>query len=86
MHPKGLQIVAVNYGDSAQIIQKYVKQGKFTFPIVLNGAGKTDVAAKFGVQAYPTNIVVDRSGKVRAALVGFDEAKLKTVLAKLGVK
>jgi hypothetical protein len=53
---------------------------------VRNGTGKKDVAEKYGVVAYPTNYILDKNGKVVAALVGFDEATLKSKLRGLGFK
>lgn len=67
------------------MIQKYRKEGKFTFPLVMDSAdGK--VATLFKVQAYPTNYVIDANGKVAAAFVGFDEAGMKKALRGLGFK
>ena len=39
----------------------------------------------YGVQAYPTNYVVDSKGKVVFRCVGFDEEGIKKALAQLGV-
>ena len=40
----------------------------------------------YGVEAYPTNYVVDGTGKVIFRCVGFDEDGIKKALAGLGVK
>ena len=85
---KGLALIAVNSGDSKAEILKYVKEGGFTFAIGMDNVGRKDygVAKKYGVQAYPTNYVVDSKGNVVWRSVGFDENGLKSALAKLGVK
>jgi hypothetical protein len=44
------------------------------------------MALKYGVQAYPTNYVIDSTGKVVFRCVGFDPEGIKAALAKLGVK
>lgn len=77
----------MNRGDPKDQIQKYVRQGKFTFPIVMGGDGAQYTLGKaYGVQAYPTNYLVDASGKVAWRGVGFDEPALRAALAKLGVE
>ena len=83
---QGLRYIAVNYGDDKKTIDQYVKTGKFTFPIGLNGTGKNDVAKVFGVMAYPTNYLLDADGKVVARFVGFDEEAMKAALKKMGFK
>lgn len=83
---KGLNLVAVNSGDTAKVINDYYKQGKFTFPSVMDVQNKNSVADKYGVQAYPTNYVIKANGTIAARFVGFDEDAMKKALAKLGLK
>ena len=71
------------------MIQKYVAENKFTFPIILagsGGSGEYALAKSYGVEAYPTNYLVDADGKVVFRSVGFNEAGLKAALEKLGIK
>ena len=75
----------MNSGDSAATINKYVKEGKFAFPIVMDDKNWT-VATQYGVQLYPTNYILDSKGKVVKALIGFDEASLVGSLKQMGFK
>lgn len=87
LNPKGLEIVSVNLMDEAPVIDKYVAEGKFTFPIVMNGKDyKKGIAGVYGVTAAPTNILLDPDGKVVGKWIGFEPVKLKAALEKLGVK
>ncbi len=86
LNKQGLRYISVNYGDAPKVINDYVKTGKFTFPIGMNGTGKNDVAKHFGVAAYPTNYLLDANGKVVARFVGFDETAMKAALKKMGFK
>lgn len=86
---KGLELVAVNHGDPADTINKYAAENKFTFLIGMGGqpGGKDyGIFEQYGVQAYPTNYVLDPEGKVVWRGVGFDETAIRAALAKLGVK
>ena len=64
-----------------------MKENNFTFLIGMKGKGDNyDAALQYRVQAYPTNYVLDSSGKVVFRSVGFDEAGIRAALEKLGVK
>jgi hypothetical protein len=81
---KGFNLLAVNQGDSAATIQKYVKEGGFTFPIVVGGRGS--VFEQYHVEAYPTNYLLDAHGKVVYRSLGFDENGLRAALEQMGLK
>ena len=78
---KGLSVVTVNGSDSAAVIAKFFKEQKITLPALMD---KGTVASKYGVQAIPTNYVIDSSGKVLGAFEGFDENGIRQALAKSG--
>jgi hypothetical protein len=83
---KGLNLIAINNGDKAEVINKYVAEGGFTFPIVLGERGQNSVFSQYGVQAYPTNYLLDGEGNVVFRSVGFDEAGLRAALERLALK
>jgi thiol-disulfide isomerase/thioredoxin len=85
---KGFEIVAVNYqaNDSDQTIAKYVRDNKFSFRIVKGGSGDYAVGKTYGVQAYPTNYLLDANGKIVWRGVGFNESALRAAIDKLGFK
>ncbi len=87
MKDKGLEILAVNGFDSEGQIEKYLKDGKFTFKIVLGDGDPMFALGKtYGVQAYPTNYLITSDGKIAWRGVGFDEDKLRAALEKIGLK
>ena len=84
---KGLELVALNGSDSADVINKYVKENNFTFLIGMKGQGDNyDAALQYRVEAYPTNYLLDSSGKIIFRSVGFDEEGIRAALKKLDVK
>ena len=80
-----MNLVAVNYNDSADVIKKYFKENGFTFTEVMNGEKKNDIVSNYGVQAFPTNYVISPDGKVVARFIGFDEAGIRKALKSLGI-
>ena len=84
-----MKLIAVNYGDPASTIKQYIKEGHFTFDIVMGGQESGPnfrVFKQYGVEAFPTNYVLDPEGKVVWRGVGFDEEAIRAALEKLGVK
>lgn len=79
-------MISVNQGDSAPTIKKYVKDTKLPFHVVMNNKGGPDVVSLYKVQAFPTNYLVDKNGKIIARFVGFDEQAMKKELKKAGFK
>ena len=86
---KGLELVAINSGDSPATINKYVKDNNWSFKIVMGqmpGGKGPDIFARYGVQAFPTNYLLDSRGRVVWRAVGFDDAGLRKALAQMGLK
>ena len=86
---KGVELIAINNGDPKERIEKYVKEGSFTFPIAMGGPRNTKdyaVFENYGVMAYPTNYVLDSKGNVVYRDLGFNEKAIRAALEKLGVK
>ena len=82
-----LAIVTLNVDDSVGLVEPFMAENKYTFPVVFAEAfwSKLDVE-----KAIPTNWVVDSGGKVRLEHVGFDDATgdkwVDSVLAQLDGK
>jgi thiol-disulfide isomerase/thioredoxin len=79
----GFGLVGINNGDDDPEINAFLKEKKISFPIVKATEATIE---KFGIQAFPTNYLLDSSGKVVYRSVGFDEAGLKAALKKLGLE
>jgi len=77
-----VQILAFNTGDdTSDVVETYFEKEGFTFDAVMDVDGKARANARsLGLAASPTNIVVDRDGRVMYASVGFDEAQVRTYL------
>jgi hypothetical protein len=79
--------VAVNAFDKEEQVRKYIDENKFSFKVVLGGEGEKYTLGKaYGVQAYPTNYLVDADGKILWRSVGFDEGGLREALARAGLR
>ena len=82
--PKGFTVVGVAMDEGGQkIVQPYTQSTRFdmedgskqaiNYPIVL---GSDDLSDKFGINGFPTGVLISRSGKlvkITSGLVGRDE-------------
>jgi len=71
-------MLAVDYGDRPETVAAYFKNERFELtPLIQDG---NEVSGAFGVQAYPTNYLLDADRRVAWRMVGFDEAAFRSVL------
>lgn len=72
--------------EGAPIVDPYVKENKFTLPVLLDPYRKT--AERYGVSSLPALFVLDGKGTIRYSSVGFKEndpldAKLESIVADI---
>ena len=81
---KGLGLVAVDTGDSAQLIRRFLKEKRFTFAIAMDkeNGGAFD---NYLLGACPTHYLIDSKGKIVYRAVGFDEKAIRASLKSLGI-
>jgi len=60
---KGVEVLAVNIGESATLVRKFKEQRGIRYRILLDSQGK--VRRLYQVIGVPTEVIIDRQGKVR---------------------
>jgi cytochrome c biogenesis protein CcmG, thiol:disulfide interchange protein DsbE len=64
---KGLEVLAINYGDDRESALAFMNRNQVKYSVILD-RGYTDL---YNVGSFPTNIVIDRHGRIRYRLEGF---------------
>lgn len=83
---KGLVVLGVNVGEDPEAMRKYVTTAHLTYPSVQLDANDESLKS-LAINAYPTVVLIDRTGKVIYYDVGIrTEASLRAALAKTGIK
>ena len=78
----GLEIVAVNYGETEEQVRAFLKANpQITLRVVLDP--KAETGKRFGVNGLPTSVVLDWNGVVRWARAGYGDAYQKQLLTQL---
>ena len=65
---EGFELLAVNSGESRAVVQDFINQTGFTFPVLLDT--NQDVLDGLGVSGLPTSIFVGRDGTVKTVHIG----------------
>jgi peroxiredoxin len=65
---EGFTVLAINAGDPETTVAEFAQGIRLTFPILLDP--NTQVLDGFGIQGFPTSIVVGRDGRVKMIHVG----------------
>jgi peroxiredoxin len=68
---RGLQVLAVNFGEPRDRVARWVKDKQVTFPVVVDP--DSTVVDAYRITATPTVYVLDRDGKVVGVAVGTKE-------------
>ena len=76
----GLTLVAISVNEPAGTVQQFLDQQPATFEVVLDLQGQA--AARYGVIGFPTHVLIDRAGVVRAVVHGpLDATRARKLLA-----
>ena len=65
----GLAVLAVNMGETVEQVRAYIRRHELSFPHVMDPEARAEQA--FGIQATPTNFLIDRRGHVVAGGMGY---------------
>lgn len=71
--PDDVAIVMVNIYDNQDLIEKFMDENGYTFPVYLDSRGA--VAQLYRVTAIPTTYAIDAKGIIREVKVGFMDRK-----------
>ena len=72
----------VNSNDQPAVITAFARQNGMTFPTLADA--RREAADKYGADALPTLVVIDRQGRVRVITQGYDpDADLEAALSKI---
>ena len=61
-------ILAVNLGERADVVSKFMREYNLTFPVALDSSGETGML--YGAQSIPTTYLIDKRGLFVSRIVG----------------
>ncbi len=79
---QGFEIIGVSTDSSVEVVRKFVREYRLTFPIVLD---ENDLSSKLRIGGLPTSFLIDRDGRVLKVRLG-EYREIEKDLRKLLVK
>jgi peroxiredoxin len=68
LRPLGLEILAVDVGESVETMEAFLRDKPIDFPVLMDLDGAA--LRRWGVYAFPTTLVLDRRHRIRYAVFG----------------
>ncbi len=65
-------------GDPFEVAKGFVQKHKLTYLVLVDAEDKTPDL--YGVEGVPTNVVIDKEGKIRYLQAGFDPDGIKRAI------
>jgi peroxiredoxin len=87
MKDKDFTIMGVSGGESLETVKSFVEAGGYTYPIFADPPN--GVAAKYGVRAIPTTLILNKDGGVIASKVGgasYDSSDSQALFSALAAR
>ena len=80
---RGLEILSINQGETAEPVRNFIQRKKYSFHVVLDRDGA--VGGNYGVRGIPTLVLVDKKGVVQWLRVGYsgNDDALRQLLERL---
>jgi peroxiredoxin len=80
---RGLEILAVNVGQSREHVLELKEEYHLTFPLLLDE--KKEITGKYGVTGLPTSFYIDAKGMIREKQIGWLTAEqIRVTFKKVG--
>jgi thiol-disulfide isomerase/thioredoxin len=79
---KGLVVIGMNVDrGEGDVVRRFVKSMEIPYPILL---APEEIVRNYGVNALPTTVLVDKEGKIREKIVGFNSNIAKKMVESVG--
>lgn len=78
---KGFEVIGLSMdrGDE-RVVRNFVKTMDIPYPVLI---APDEVAKKYGVTGLPTTFLIDREGRIREKIVGFNLSIAQRIVAKV---
>lgn len=71
----GLEVVAINLDQEAELAKEFLQEVPAQFTVLLDTDAQ--LPGEYGVMGMPSSYLIDRNGKIRAQHIGFHSDRIK---------
>ncbi len=81
-HEKGFELIGMSIDKKTEVetVRKFVKSMGISYPIIMTS---DDVIRSYGVSSIPTSILIDKNGKIREKIVGFNTSIARRITKQI---
>lgn len=81
-HDKGFELIGMSMDKSTEVemVKKFINSMDISYPIIIT---PEDVVRKYGVTSIPTSILIDKKGKIREKIVGFNSSIARHITKRI---
>ena len=80
---KGLVILGIDVGEKRETVEKFLKTKAVPYPVIMGD--EAGIPAAYGVNVFPTFVMIGPDGKIVAHQLGLSEAALAGIVSKAGL-
>jgi thiol-disulfide isomerase/thioredoxin len=79
---KGFELIGMSMDKKGEVdtVRHFVRSMDISYPIIMT---PEDVARNYGIKGLPTTILIDKEGKIREKIVGFNSSIAQQMAAKV---
>jgi len=79
---KGFELIGMSMdkADQIELVRRFIGSMEIPYPVIIT---PEEVAKNYKVTGFPTTILIDRQGKVREKIIGFNNGIAKQLVAKV---
>jgi peroxiredoxin len=87
MKAKDFYVMGISLSEKPATVATFIKTNGYSYPIFLDQSGS--IGSQFNVRSIPTTLVIDKSGKAIATIIGgapYDSAEALAIFSELASK
>jgi thiol-disulfide isomerase/thioredoxin/outer membrane lipoprotein-sorting protein len=80
---QGLVVLGIDVGENREAVEKFLKTRAIPYPIIMGD--EAGIPAAYGVNLFPTFVMIGPDGKIAAHQFGLNEPALTDIVSKAGL-
>ena len=80
---KGLVVLGIDVGENRETVEKFLKTKGIPYPIIMGD--EAGIPAAYGVNVFPTFVMIGTDGKIASHQLGLNEAALAGIVSNAGL-
>lgn len=80
---KGLVVLGIDVGETRETVEKFLKSRNIPYPVIMGD--EAGIPAAYGVNVFPTFVMIAADGRIVSHQFGLNESTLRTIASSAGL-